>query len=51
MVDIYMEEYQDFILDQLEAIAEDITAEDVAKIAKMQDEAAGGMDQWMPAEF
>ena len=32
MADIYMEEYQDFILDQPEAIAEDIMAEDVANI-------------------
>ena len=51
MADRYVEEYGEHILQQPEALIEDITGEDVEKVVRTQKETAGGMDQWMPAEF
>ena len=36
---------------QPEALIEEITGGDVERVVRSQKETAGGMDQWMPAEF
>ena len=36
---------------QPEAVIEEITGEDVERVVRSQKETAGGMDQWMRAEF
>jgi hypothetical protein len=51
MAEAYMEEYDDFIFKQPEMTIEEITGQDVEKVVKAQKETAGGMDQWLPAEF
>ena len=51
MANSYIEEYKEFIFKQQEASIERISGEDVKKTVTSQKETAGGMDQWMPAEF
>jgi hypothetical protein len=47
----YTEDYDAYIFKQPEMEIEAITAEDVEGVVRNQKETAGGMDQWMPAEF